>query len=72
MTRTRAFKAFMVSGIAAVAMATSALAGGFAVREQSVEYQGMSFAGNAASGGGLSGLYRNPSLLGDTLMRVAL
>ena len=37
-------------------------AGGFAVREQSAEFQGMSFAGNAASGGGLSGMFWNPAV----------
>ena len=36
--------------------------GGFAVREQSAEYQGMSFAGNAAAGGGLSGMFWNPAV----------
>lgn len=36
-----------------------AKAGGFSVREQSAEFQGMSFAGNAASGGGLSAMFWN-------------
>lgn len=40
----------------------SASAGGFAVREQSTEFQGMSFAGNATSGGGLSGMFWNPAV----------
>jgi long-chain fatty acid transport protein len=39
-----------------------ALAGGFSVREQSTEFQGMSFAGNATSGGGLSGMFWNPAV----------
>lgn len=65
MTRTRALKALLATGIAVGAMATSALAGGFAIREQSVEYQGMSFAGNAAGGGGLSGMFWNPAVLGE-------
>lgn len=37
----------------------AALAGGFGVREQSTEFQGMSFAGNAAAGGGLSAMFWN-------------
>lgn len=39
-----------------------ALAGGFAIREQSAQFQGSSFAGNAA-GGGLSSMYWNPAAL---------
>ena len=39
-----------------------AMAGGFAVREQSTEFQGMSFAGSAAAGGGLSGMFWNPAV----------
>ncbi len=45
-----------------VLLGTTAIAGGFAVREQSAEFQGMSFAGNAASGGGLSGMFWNPAV----------
>ncbi len=41
---------------------TAAFAGGFHVREQSTEFQGMSFAGNAAAGGGLSGMFWNPAI----------
>lgn len=41
---------------------TTAQAGGFAVREQSTEFQGMSFAGNGTSGGGLSGMFWNPAV----------
>ena len=44
------------------ALSSSVNAGGFAVREQSAEFQGMSFAGNAASGGGLSGMFWNPAV----------
>ena len=47
---------------ALLALAGAAEAGGFAVREQSAEFQGMSFAGNAASGGGLSGMFWNPAV----------
>jgi long-chain fatty acid transport protein len=42
--------------------AAPALAGGFAVREQSSEFQGMSYAGDGAAGGGLSGMYWNPAV----------
>ena len=45
-----------------ILLGTTAIAGGFAVREQSTEFQGMSFAGNAASGGGLSGMFWNPAV----------
>ncbi len=44
------------------AAATAADAGGFAVREQSAEFQGMSFAGHGAAGGGLSGMFWNPAV----------
>jgi long-chain fatty acid transport protein len=57
-------KAF-ASGIALVtllALTTTASAGGFAIREQSTIGQGMSFAGVAAGGGGLSSLFWNPAI----------
>jgi long-chain fatty acid transport protein len=44
------------------AATAGAEAGGFAVREQSTEFQGMSFAGNGAAGGGLSGMFWNPAV----------
>ncbi len=40
----------------------AANAGGFHVREQSTEFQGMSFAGNGTTGGGLSGMFWNPAV----------
>ncbi len=49
-------------GFCAVAAASPVLAGGFSVREQSTEFQGMSFAGNGAGGGGLSGMFWNPAV----------
>jgi long-chain fatty acid transport protein len=49
-----------VAVLALVASASSAFAGGFAIREQSVESQGASFAGSAAFGG-LSSMYWNPA-----------
>lgn len=56
--RTKALLLASVAGTAALAAATSANAGGFAVREQSAEFQGMSWAGNAA-GGSLSSMFWN-------------
>ncbi|MQA67450.1 MAG: transporter, partial [Alphaproteobacteria bacterium] len=41
---------------------SEALAGGFAIREQSVYGQGASFAGIAA-GGALSGMFWNPAVM---------
>ena len=49
-----------VAVLALVASASSAFAGGFAIREQSAESQGASFAGNAA-GNGLSVMFWNPA-----------
>lgn len=42
----------------------AANAGGFAIREQSAQFQGSSFAGSAA-GGGLSSMFWNPAALGQ-------
>jgi len=64
-----------VSAFKAALLATSAIAGcgpaigtaeagGFAIREQSAQFQGSSFAGSAA-GGGLSSMYWNPAALGQ-------
>jgi long-chain fatty acid transport protein len=51
-------------GIAATVLANGAgHAGGFALREQSAPYQGLSFAGNAA-GGALSSMFWNPAATG--------
>jgi long-chain fatty acid transport protein len=52
----------MVALAIAAALPGVAAAGGFAVREQSAEFQGMSFAGAAAAGGGLSGMFWNPAV----------
>jgi long-chain fatty acid transport protein len=45
-----------------LALTSTASAGGFAIREQSTKGQGMSFAGVAAGGGGLSSLFWNPAI----------
>ncbi len=42
-------------------LAEAALAGGYAIREQSAEYQGSSFAGAATAGQGLSSMFWNPA-----------
>src|SRR5271170_3027931 len=42
-----------------------ALAGAFGIREQSAAGQGMSFAGMAAGGGGLSSMFWNPATMTD-------
>jgi long-chain fatty acid transport protein len=47
------------------AMASTALAGGFSVREQSTEAQGSSFAGVAAGTEGLSAMFWNPATLAN-------
>lgn len=54
--------ALLLTAAAAALFASTgiAAAGGFAVREQSAEFQGMSFAGNAA-GGSLSSMFWNPA-----------
>ena len=49
-----------IGAVAAITFAGSAFAGGFAIREQSAESQGASFAGNAA-GTGLSVMFWNPA-----------
>ena len=48
--------------LAATVVVTPALAGGFGVREQSTEFQGMSFAGNGTTGGSLSGMFWTPAV----------
>ena len=56
-----AYKSALLATVAVaalLAMSGTASAGGFAIREQSAEYQGMSFAGNAA-GSSLSAMFWN-------------
>lgn len=50
--------------VACGGLTEAAQAGGFAIREQSAQFQGSSFAGSAA-GGGLSSMYWNPAALGQ-------
>lgn len=63
-TTLRAALAASTAVAAMAGIATEALAGGFAIREQSAQFQGSSFAGSAA-GGGLSSMYWNPAALGQ-------
>lgn len=51
------------SALAVIAAATSAHAGGFALREQSAYYQGMSFAGNGTTGPSISSIFWNPATI---------
>ncbi len=53
-----------VAVAAVAASAGAALAGGFAIREQSAHFQGSSFAGNGA-GGALSSMFWNPAAVGQ-------
>ncbi len=53
-----------LSTLAAVPLSLQAVqAGGFAIREQSAEFQGSAFAGHAAGGAGLSSMFWNPATL---------
>ncbi len=63
----KALKQALVATSAIVGFAVAAeqaSAGGFAIREQSAQFQGSSFAG-AAAGGGLSSMYWNPAAVGQ-------
>ncbi|MFI5010870.1 MAG: OmpP1/FadL family transporter [Hyphomicrobiales bacterium] len=61
----RALASLAVSAGLLASTALPSLAGGFAIREQSAEGQGMSFAGMAAGGGGLSSMFWNPATMTD-------
>ncbi|POF28589.1 OmpP1/FadL family transporter [Roseibium marinum] len=54
---------FTSTAIALSMVAGAAHAGGFALREQSAYYQGMSFAGNATTGDTISSMFWNPATL---------
>ncbi|WP_321332820.1 outer membrane protein transport protein [Breoghania sp.] len=56
-----------VSMVALAGGMSEALAGGFALREQSAYYQGMSFAGNAAGGASISSIFWNPATVTNTI-----
>jgi long-chain fatty acid transport protein len=55
-------KTIQIAILALVSSSSLAMAGGFAIREQSTIGQGTSFAGVAAGGGGLSSLFWNPAV----------
>ena len=51
------------TAISVVFSSSAALAGGFALREQSAYYQGMSFAGNGTTGPSISSMFWNPATI---------
>ncbi len=57
---TRALMAAMALSVLAVSQAD---AGGYAIREQSAEFQGTSYAGTAAGGHGISSMFWNPATI---------
>lgn len=62
-------KAILLGAVSVVAMtagASSALAGAFALREQSAYYQGLSFAGTAAGGPSISSMFWNSATVTNT------
>ncbi|MTH97789.1 OmpP1/FadL family transporter [Roseibium sp. RKSG952] len=54
---------FTSTTLAASVVATSVFAGGFALREQSAYYQGMSFAGYGTTGDSISSMFWNPATI---------
>ena len=54
----------IAAAVAAAGFSHQAIAGGLAVREQSAQFQGLSFAG-AAAGGGLSSSFWNSAAIGE-------
>ena len=62
--RSRSLRRWMLSGVSVALLAASvadAGAGAFGIREQSVEAQGLSFAGAASGSGGVSSMFWNPA-----------
>lgn len=59
-----------VSLASVIASVGAANAGGFALREQSAYGQGWSFAGSAAGGPGVSGMFWNPALVTNNLAKL--
>ncbi|SOB89224.1 OmpP1/FadL family transporter [Stappia indica] len=51
------------TAMSVVFSSSAALAGGFALREQSAYYQGMSFAGNGTTGPSISSMFWNPATI---------
>jgi long-chain fatty acid transport protein len=60
-TKTLTIKTVAASVVGLGLSASAAFAGGFEVREQSTFFQGMSFAGAAASGDSISSMFWNPA-----------
>lgn len=61
MWATRKLTLLTSTAVAASLTATAAYAGGFALREQSAYYQGMSFAGYGTTGDSISSMFWNPA-----------
>jgi long-chain fatty acid transport protein len=60
---THTIKTTLLSAAAISLMASTAIAGGFSIREQSAEGQGAAFAGVAAGTNGLSSMFWNPATM---------
>ena len=65
MATRRALAAFAIASGLLASTSPSSFAGSFGLREQSAIGQGMSFAGMAAGGGGLSSMFWNPATMTD-------
>jgi long-chain fatty acid transport protein len=73
MVKLRIASTFAAASVAGVIAAVSvANAGGFALREQSAYGQGWSFAGSAAGGPGVSGMFWNPALVTNSLAKITV
>jgi long-chain fatty acid transport protein len=59
----RIIQTILFSAVASGIAIASAHAGGFAIREQSAQGQGSSFAGAAAGGAGLGSMFWNPAII---------
>ncbi|WP_321339333.1 outer membrane protein transport protein [Breoghania sp.] len=67
----RKYLLLSVSMVALAGGMSEAMAGGFALREQSAYYQGMSFAGNAVGGASISSIFWNPATVTNTIGMVS-
>lgn len=73
MSKLRSVSALAACTVAGVlATVSMANAGGFALREQSAYGQGWSFAGSAAGGPGVSGMFWNPALVTNSLAKITI
>ena len=63
MQNTKKWAKLSVAALALMAVSGEAYAGGFAIREQSAYYQGLSFAGNGTTGPSISSIFWNPATI---------